>query len=206
MQGESRIKIKVIIGSTRKNRFSDKPGHWIYTEAKKKADEVEILDLRDYPMPFYNEPVSPAMSGGKYSNEIVNKWSEKIMDGDAFIIVTPEYNHGYPAVLKNALDSIFPEWNRKAVGFVSYGNAGGARSVEQLRQVVIELQMVPIRSAIHIPVDVYMAVMNEKVPVDPDLFKPLRDRLDRIEVFLTELISMAKTLKVAREQKSKIYT
>jgi NAD(P)H-dependent FMN reductase len=206
MQGESRIKIKVIIGSTRKNRFSDKPGHWIYTEAKKKADEVEILDLRDYPMPFYNEPVSPAMSGGKYSNEIVNKWSEKIMDGDAFIIVTSEYNHGYPAVLKNALDSIFPEWNRKAVGFVSYGNAGGARSVEQLRQVVIELQMVPIRSAIHIPVDVYMAVMNEKVPVDPDLFKPLRDRLDRIEVFLTELISMAKTLKVAREQKSKIYT
>jgi len=206
MQGESRIKIKVIIGSTRKNRFSDKPGHWIYTEAKNKTDEVEILDLRDYPMPFYNEPVSPAMSGGKYSNEIVNKWSEKIMDGDAFIIVTPEYNHGYPAVLKNALDSIFPEWNRKAVGFVSYGNAGGARSVEQLRQVVIELQMVPIRRAIHIPVDVYMAVMNEKVPVDPDLFKPLRDRLDRIEVFLTELISMAKTLKVAREQKSKIYT
>jgi NAD(P)H-dependent FMN reductase len=194
------------LGHYRKNRFSDKPGHWIYTEAKKKADEVEILDLRDYPMPFYNEPVSPAMSGGKYSNEIVNKWSEKIMDGDAFIIVTPEYNHGYPAVLKNALDSIFPEWNRKAVGFVSYGNAGGARSVEQLRQVVIELQMVPIRSAIHIPVDVYMAVMNEKVPVDPDLFKPLRDRLDRIEVFLTELISMAKTLKVAREQKSKIYT
>lgn len=158
------------------------------------------MDLRDYPMPFFNEPVSPAMSGGKYSNEIVNKWSEKIMDGDAFIIVTPEYNHGYPAVLKNALDSIFPEWNRKAVGFVSYGNAGGARSVEQLRQVVIELQMVPIRSAIHIPVDVYMAVMNEKVPVDPDLFKPLRDRLDRIEVFLSELISMAKTLKVAREQ------
>jgi NAD(P)H-dependent FMN reductase len=85
------------------------------------------------------------------------------------------------------------------VGFVSYGNAGGARSVEHLRQVVIELQMVPIRSAIHIPVDVYMAVMNEKIPVYPDLFKPLRDRLDRIEVFLTELISMAKTLKVARE-------
>lgn len=200
MQGESQIKIKVIIGSTRQNRFSDKPAHWIYTEAKKKVGEVEILDLRDYPMPFFNEPVSPAMSGGKYSNDIVNKWSEKIMDGDAFIIVSPEYNHGYPAVLKNALDSIFPEWNRKAVGFVSYGNAGGARSVEQLRQVVIELQMVPTRSAIHIPVDVYMAVMNEKVPVDPGLFKPLRDRIDRIEVFLTELISMAKTLKVARDQ------
>jgi NAD(P)H-dependent FMN reductase len=160
MQQEQTLKIKVIIGSTRQNRFSEKPAHWIYEEAKKKDGvKIELLDLRDYPMPFFNEPVSPAMSGGKYSNEIVNKWSEKIMDGDAFIIVTPEYNHGYPAVLKNALDSIFPEWNRKAVGFVSYGNAGGARSVEQLRQVVIELQMVPIRSAIHIPVDVYMAVI-----------------------------------------------
>jgi NAD(P)H-dependent FMN reductase len=201
MQQEQTLKIKVIIGSTRQNRFSEKPAHWIYEEAKKKDGvKIELLDLRDYPMPFFNEPVSPAMSGGKYSNEIVNRWSEKIMDSDAFIIVTPEYNHGYPAVLKNALDSIFPEWNRKAVGFVSYGNAGGARSVEQLRQVVIELQMVPIRSAIHIPVDVYMAVMNEKVPVDPDLFKPLRDRLDRVEVFLNELISMAKALKVAREQ------
>lgn len=73
--------------------------------------------------------------------------------------------------------------------------------MEQLRQVVIELQMVPIRSAIHIPVDVYIAVMNEKVPVNPDLFnKPLRDRLDRVEVFLNELISMAKALKAAREQ------
>jgi NAD(P)H-dependent FMN reductase len=193
------LKIRVIIGSTRQNRFSEKPAHWIYEEAKKKAGvNIEILDLRDYPMPFFNEPVSPAMSGGKYPDVIVKKWSEKINDGDAFIIVTPEYNHGYPAILKNALDSIFPEWNGKAVGFVSYGNAGGARSVEQLRQVVIELQMVPIRSAIHIPVDIYKAVMNEKVPVDPDLFnKPLRDR---VEVFLNELISMAEALKVAREK------
>jgi NAD(P)H-dependent FMN reductase len=202
MQQGQPLKIKVIIGSTRQNRFSEKSAHWIYEEAKKKAGVmIEILDLRDYPMPFFNEPVSPAVSGGKYSDKIVKKWSEKINDSDAFIIVTPEYNYGYPAVLKNALDSIFPEWNRKAVGFVSYGNAGGARSVEQLRQVVIELQMVPIRSAIHIPVDVYIAVMNEKVPVDPDLFnKPLRDWLDRVEVFLNELISMAKALKAAREQ------
>jgi NAD(P)H-dependent FMN reductase len=196
---EQPLKIKVIIGSTRQNRFSEKPAHWIYEEAKKKAGvKIEILDLRDYPMPFFNEPVSPAMSGGKYPDKLVKKWADKINDGDAFIIVSPEYNHGYPTVLKNALDSIFPEWNGKAVGFVSYGNAGGARSVEQLRQVVIELQMVPIRSAIHIPVDVYIAVMNEKVPVDPDLFnKPLRDR---VEAFLNELISMAEALKAAREQ------
>lgn len=199
---ETTIKIKVIIGSTRQNRFSEKPAHWIYEEAKKeKGVEVELLDLRDYPMPFFDEPTSPAMGGGKYSNEIVAKWAEKIKDGDAFIIVTPEYNHGYPAVLKNALDLIYPEWNKKPVGFVSYGSVAGARAVEQLRQVVIELQMVPIKSAVHISSEVYMAVKNENVPVNQELFKPLREgkRGDRVEEFLNELIWMARTLKNGRE-------
>jgi NAD(P)H-dependent FMN reductase len=196
------LKIKVIIGSTRQNRFSEKPAHWIYEEVKKKKDvNAELLDLRDYPMPFFDDAVSPAMSGGKYSNKVVQKWAEKINDGDAFIIVTPEYNHGYPAVLKNALDSIFPEWNRKVAGFVSYGNAGGARSVEQLRQVVVELQMIPIRNAIHIPTEVYLAVMKEQVPVNPELFSPLRKSFmgDRIENFLDELLWTTRALKTARQ-------
>jgi NAD(P)H-dependent FMN reductase len=197
---ETPIKIKIIVGSTRQNRFSEKPAHWICEEAKKKDGvEAELLDLRDYPMPFFDEPISPAMSGGKYSNEIVKKWAEKINDGDACIIVAPEYNHGYPAVLKNALDLIFPEWNKKAVGFVSYGGVGGARSIEQLRQVAIELQMVPIRNAIHIPMEVYVAVMNEKVPVNSELFKPLRaGRMDRVEAFFDELVWMGRALKNAR--------
>lgn len=195
------IKIKVIVGSTRRNRFSEKPARWIYEEAKKKdGAKVELLDLRDYPMPFFDEPTSPAMSGGKYSNEVVKKWARKIKDGDAFIVVAPEYNHGYPAVLKNALDSIFPEWNKKPIGFISYGGVGGARSIEQLRQVVIELQMVPIRNAIHIPAEVYMAVVNEKVPVNSELFKPLRTgRSDRVEAFLNELIFFARMLKTSRD-------
>jgi NAD(P)H-dependent FMN reductase len=196
------IKTKVIIGSTRQNRFSEKPAHWIYDEVKKEEGvEAELLDLRDYAMPFFNEPVSPSMSGGKYSNDVVQKWSKKIKDGDAFIIVTPEYNHGYPAVLKNALDSIFPEWNRKAVGFVSYGSAGGARSVEQLRQVAIELQMTPIRNAIHIPIEIYLAVMKEQAPVNPELFEPLRKSMmgDRVEAFFKELIWTSRALKTARE-------
>ena len=115
-------------------------------------------------------------------------------------MATPEYNHGYAAVLKNALDWVFPEWNGKPVGFVSYGNAGGARAIEQLRQVVIELQMVPIRSAIHIPVEVYLAARNENVPVKPEIFKPLREgtRGDRVETFFKELIDLAKTLKTVR--------
>lgn len=195
------IKIKIIIGSTRQGRFSEKPAHWIYEEVKNREGvEAEILDLRDYPMPFFDDPMSPLMSGGKYTNETVKKLAEKIKDGDAFIIVTPEYNHGYSAVLKNALDSIFPEWNKKAVGFISYGTLGGARAIEQLRQVVIELQMVPIRNSIHIPSEIYMAVMKENVPVNPELFKPLKTgRADKVEAFLSELIWFAEALKKARE-------
>ncbi len=195
------MKIKVIIGSTRQNRFSEKPAHWIYEEVKKKKEiNAELLDLRDYPMPFFDDAVSPAMSGGTYSNKVVQNWAEKINEGDAFIIVTPEYNHGYPSVLKNAFDSIFPEWNRKVVGFVSYGNAGGARSVEQLRQVVVELQMIPIRNAIHIPSEVYLAVMKEQVPINPELFNPLRKSImgDRVEAFLNELLWTTRALKTAR--------
>lgn len=199
------LKIQVIIGTTRQSRFSEKAAHWIYEEAKKKKGiEVELVDLRDYPLPFYDEPVSPAMfemTKYEYTNEIAKKWTNKIAEADGYIIVTGEYNHGYPAVLKNALDYVFKEWNKKSVGFVSYGSAGGARTVEQLRQVTIELQMVPIRNTIHIPIEVYKAVMNEKVLVNPNLFKPLRvGYIDRVETFLNDLIWTTQVLKLAREE------
>jgi NAD(P)H-dependent FMN reductase len=195
------VKVKVIIGTTRQRRFGDKPAHWIYDEAMAQPDvEVELLDLRDYPLPFFDEPKSPMWLNGQYSNEAVQRWADRIADGDAFIIVTAEYNHGYPAVLKNALDYIYPEWGNKPVGFVSYGNAGGARAVEQLRQVVLELQMVPIRSAIHIPTAIYLSVMNEPVPANPDLFRPLKEgRVNYVERFFGELLWSARALKRARE-------
>jgi len=194
------IKIKVIVGTTRQRRFGDKPAHWIAEEARAQAGvEVELLDLRDYPLPFFDEPASPMWSNGQYSNEAVQRWADRIADGDAFIMVTPEYNHGYPAVLKNAIDYIYPEWVNKPVGFVSYGNAGGARAIEQLRQVVVELKMLPIRAAIHIPGVVYMAVMHESVPANPDLFRPLKEgRVNHVERFFDELLWSARALKQAR--------
>jgi NAD(P)H-dependent FMN reductase len=196
------IKIKVIIGSTRQGRFNEKPAQWIYEEAKKlDGVDVELLDLRDYPMPFFESPMSPSMAKGQYENEVVQKWAEKIKEGDAFIIVTPEYNHGYPAVLKNAMDVIYPEWNRKPVGFVAYGSAMGARAVEQLRQVAIELQMAPIRNAIHIPVDIFFAAMMGKGPLGPEMFEPIRKSPmgDRVQVFFDELLWWARVLKYGRE-------
>lgn len=194
--------IHVIIGSTRPKRFSEKAARYIFDELKKKQEiHTELIDLRDWPLPFYDEPISPSVNKGNYSNALGKQWAAKVGEADGYIIVTPEYNHGYTAVLKNALDWVFAEWNEKPVGFVSYGSALGARAVEQLRQVVIELRMVPIRTAVHIPSDVYMAVVKETVPVNPDLFKPLREgmRGDRVEAFFTELINLAKTLKAAKK-------
>ena len=191
------------MGSTRQSRFSEKPAQWIFEETKNlKGVEVELLDLRDYSMPFFDDPMSPSMAKGQYSNEVIKKWANKINEGDAFIIVTPEYNHGYSAVLKNALDVISPEWNRKPVGFVSYGSALGARAVEQLRQVAVELQMVPIRNAIHIPVDIFFAAMMGKGPTDPEMFKPIREGMmgDRVQIFFDDLLWWAKALKAGRTQ------
>lgn len=198
------IKIKVIVGSTRYNRFSEKPAQWILEETK-KLDGVaaELLDLRDYQMPFLESATPPSMAQGKYENEAVQKWAEKINDGDAFIIVSPEYNHGYSAVLKNALDVIYPEWNRKPVGFVSYGSALGARVVEQLRQVAVELQMAPIRNAVHIPVDIFFAAMMGKGPQGLEMFDPIRKGPmgDQVEKFFDDLLWWARALKAARDKK-----
>lgn len=192
------MKIQVIVGSTRPNRFSEKPALWIFEEAKKRTDlEVELLDLRDYPLPFFNEPVSPARLKGQYTDEVALRWAKKIAGGDGYIIVTPKYNHGYPAVLKNALDYLYDEWNRKPVGFVSYGGAMGVRAVEQLRQVVIELQMVPIRAALHIPSQTYLAIINRKEGDTSDPFEPLNDPKN---TFLEQLIWWTQSLKRIREQ------
>jgi NAD(P)H-dependent FMN reductase len=148
----STLKIKVIVGSSRANRFSEKPASWIFELAKTRTDlDVELLDLRDYPLPFFEEAMPPGLAKDQYSNPIVVKWRDKIREADGFIICSPEYNHGYPAVLKNALDYTYFSWARKAVAFVSWGGAGGARCVEQLRLVTIELDMVPTRWAVHIP-------------------------------------------------------
>ena len=89
--------------------------------------------------------------------QVVRNWTAAIAESDGFVFVTPEYNHGPAAVLKNAIDWVYPEWNRKAAGFVSYGSALGARSVQQLRQTAIELQLAPVRSSVHIPVATLLA-------------------------------------------------
>ena len=151
--------ISVIVGSTRQGRFSEKPAQWVLQHLKRRGGiEPRLLDLRDFPMPFFDQPVPPAMpSRPAYENEVVKKWTAEIARSDGFVFVTPEYNYGAPAVVKNALDWVYREWNRKAAAFVSYGGAAGTRSVQQLRETAIELQLAPVRSSVHIPAAVLWA-------------------------------------------------
>ena len=146
--------VSVIVGSTRQGRFSEKPARWILGQLRSRSGiEAQLLDLRDFPMPFFDQPLPPSMaSHAPYEHEIVKKWTAAIAHSDAFIVVTPEYNYGTSAVLKNALDWVYPQWQRKAVAFVGYGAAMGARAIQQLRETAIELQMAPIRHSVHIPV------------------------------------------------------
>jgi NAD(P)H-dependent FMN reductase len=147
-----KLDIKIILGSTRANRFSEKPTKWIHDLAAARSElAVELLDLREYELPFFEEPFPPGFAKDNYSNPAIIRWRDKVREGDGYIICTPEYNHGYPAVLKNALDHTFYSWSRKPVAFVSWGGAGGTRGVEQLRLVTIELDMAPSRWAVHIP-------------------------------------------------------
>src|ERR1700746_2297380 len=124
----------VIIGSTRQGRFSEKPARWILQQLQKREGiEARLLDLRDFPMPFFDQPLPPAMPGRPpYEHDVVKKWTDQIATADGFVFVTPEYNYGPSAVLKNAIDWVYPGWNRKAAGFVCYGSAIGACGVHQL--------------------------------------------------------------------------
>mgnify|MGYP001558851194 CR=1 FL=1 len=189
--------IKIILGSTREGRFSDKAGAWIKGELDKVVGvEAEVLDLRDYPMPFFSEAETPSYKSKPYAEPTVVRWTAKIAEGEAYVIVAPEYNHGYPAVLKNALDWVYQEWNNKPVAFVSYGSAMGARTVEQLRQVAVELQMAPIRNALHMPYDIIVAI-GKGVPA-AEAFAPYVERLGGLS---SQLLWWGRALKVAREAK-----
>jgi len=171
------VRLQVITGTTRQGRFSERVAAWVTARLEEHAVfEVELVDLREYPLTFFDgDP--PARTGRDYADEAVVRFSQVIDRADGYVILTAEYNHGYPAVLKNALDSTFVEWRRKPVAFVGWGNTGGARAVEQLRAVAVEFEMAPLRHAVHVLPDVLIAVRQSEDPTDLSLFAPLEPRL-----------------------------
>src|SRR6266404_13706 len=156
----SKLRLAIVIGSIRPNRFGGHAAQWIEEVARRRGDfDVELVDLKDYPMPLFAEEASPLYAPSK--NEVARRWQAKLAEFDAFIFTAAEYNHGPTAVLKNAFDYAYAEWSNKPVAFVGYGGVGGSRAVEQLRLNVIELQMAPIRSAVHILFPDYLAVVKD---------------------------------------------
>lgn len=146
-----RPRIQVVLGSTRQNRAGEQVAQWITRLAASRGDlDVELVDLREFPLPFFDAPVSPKRELA--DDPRVRAWAAKVAEADGYVLVTPEYNYGYPAVLKNALDSIYYEWNDKPVGLVGYGAVGGGlRAVMQLRQVVVELGLVQAHAHVIVP-------------------------------------------------------
>jgi NAD(P)H-dependent FMN reductase len=183
------IKVAIIIGSTRPGRKAEAVARWVHDIAQKRTDaEFELVDIQDFNLPLLDEPVPP--SQGKYSHEHTKTWAAKIETFDAYVFVTPEYNHGTSGALKNAIDYLYREWNNKAAGFVGYGGAGGTRAVEHLRLVMGELQVADVRAQVML--SLYTDFENFRV------FKPADRHEQSVNAMLDQVIAWGGALKTLR--------
>jgi NAD(P)H-dependent FMN reductase len=193
----SKLKIAVIISSTRPTRFGELPAQWIVEKANERPElQAEIVDLRDFDLPFFDEMASNAWMPSANQNAV--KWQNKISEFDGYIFVVAEYNRSITGALKNAIDQAYVNWNKKAFGAVGYGTVGGARAVEHLRSIGIELQMVSTRSAVHIAGADFMSVhpgfggTKAIADLEGSIGNSAKDMLD-------QLTWWAKSAKAARE-------
>lgn len=185
------IKIAIIIGSTRPNRKAEPVAKWIYEIATRRTDaEFELVDIKDFNLPLLDEGIPPSM--GKYSKDHTKAWAAKIKSFDAFIFVTPEYNHSTSGALKNAIDFLYNEWTNKAAGFVSYGSANGVRAVEHLRLVMAELQIADVRAQVQL--SLFTDFENF------DAFKPQPFREQSVNPMIDQVISWGTASKQVREK------
>jgi NAD(P)H-dependent FMN reductase len=184
------IRIAIILGSTRPNRIGEAVARWTYEQSRKRTDaEFELVDLQQVNLPFLDESIPP--SAGRYANEHTRAWAQRIASYDGFVFVTPEYNHGPPAALKNALDYLYAEWNNKAAGFVSYGSAGGARAVEHLRGILAELQVATVRAQVMF----HLGSDFEKYTV---LKEPDATKVKALNTMLDQLVAWGAALRTVR--------
>ncbi len=195
---EAIVLLQVITGTTRQGRFSERVAAWALDRLQDHGGfDVEAIDLRDHPLPFFAAEMAPAHAGGVYEDDEVARFGATVARADGFVILTGEYNHGYPAVLKNAMDSTFVEWRRKPISFVGWGNVGGARAIEQLRQVAVEFEMAPLRWAVHILPDVLIPLRQGEDPDDLSLLASLDPRLTMLA---DDMVWWMRTLATARAE------
>lgn len=192
----SKPTIAVIIGSTRQARFGDKPAQWFMEKVSDHADlDFELVDLRDFNLPIFDEAASNAYVPA--TSPEAQRWQEVVRRFDGYVFVLPEYNHSVPGALKNALDHDYTGWGRKPMGALAYGSMGGARSLEHLRGIAVELQMVPLRNAVHIGGGDFFKVWTggQNAPMSE-----IEDNLKgSLNAMLDELVWWTKATKAARE-------
>jgi NAD(P)H-dependent FMN reductase len=185
------IRVAIILGSTRPGRNGEAVAKWVHGIAGKRTDaQYELVDIKDFNLPLLDEPVPPSM--GQYSQPHTKKWAEKIGSFDAFVFVTPEYNHAISGALKNAIDYLYREWNNKAAGFVSYGSAGGARAVENLRLVMGELMVADVRAQVMLS----LFTDFEKFSI----FKPAAMHEQEVNTMLDQVVSWGTALQSVRNK------
>ena len=174
-------RIGIILASTRRGRRGEAYARWIHEVLAQRPDaEVELLDLREYPLPAYEHEQMPPAIERAYEDPTARRWSERIQGLDGYIIVTPEYNHGYPGQLKNAIDHVHMGWWYKPVSFLSYGGtACGARAVEQLRNVAVEVRRVPVRGEVNLRL-IGLQVDEAGRPTDPLYAKVAKAMIDQL--------------------------
>src|SRR5713226_4351215 len=187
------VRVAIVTGSTRPGRNNLAVAAWVHREAKKRKDaEFELVDIADYDLPLLDEPMPPRL--GQYTHARTRIWSEKIKSFDAYVFVTPEYNHGTSGALKNAIDFLGREWQNKAAGFVSYGGAGGARAVEQLRLVLAEVQIATVRNQVLL--SMFTDFENFSV------FKPASQHEKSVNAMFDQVIAWGGALKPLREKRA----
>lgn len=189
------IKVGIIVGSTRPGRKADAVARWIHQHASRRSDaRFEIIDIEDFALPLLDEPIPPSL--GQYTNDHTKRWAAKIAAYDAFVFVTPEYNHSTSGALKNAIDFIYAEWNNKSAGFVSYGSALGTRAVEHLRGMMGELQIADVRA--HVGLSLYEDFENFTT------FKPRELHVPLLNTMLDQVVGWGEALQRYRQSSSAV--
>jgi NAD(P)H-dependent FMN reductase len=191
--GDGRPRLEIVICSTRSVRVGSSVADWFVPIAEAREDfDVGIADLRELDLPFLSEPTHPRLR--RYEDERTKGWSVRVGDADAFVLVMPEYNHGFNAPLKNALDTVYLEWAYKPVGFVSYGSiAGGTRAVQMVKPVLLFLRMSPVLEAVHIP---FVSTLLD----DDRRLQATEAMGDAARLMLDELVRMEQALRELREE------
>lgn len=198
------MKLGIVVGSTREGRQTLKQARWVANAARQFEDaEVEVIDLNDYPMPFFTEAVSPRYNPDRKPAPEVQKFLDTMNRQDAYVFVTAEYNHSIPAVLKNAFDYMTWEIQRKPAAIVSHGTVGGARAAMHLKEIISEGQAVPIPKAVAFP-HMSAVVDDEGNITDEEMKNNPYGPQGALEAMLDELLWYGEALKAAREDTLKL--